>query len=214
MLKKIVYFCLMIVAIYQADATAASRSIQTQAVSCGRELQSCWNKILKIPEIKTLIARIQKEGSFSIVAYQHPLSEKFGAFWDLDQRVICVDVANRSEGERIGSILFELHNAAVTSQYQVLDEKASQGKINRESYIQAVEHLEYQNSLQASKLANKGIILGIFPREAFLPTFASFAEHYRVQRMGGHSQFIGRNYDQLSSQSQFSYFPDQEPLFY
>ncbi len=217
MWKKIIYFCLMGVAIYQTEITAAHRSIQIQSVSCAKELQSCWRKLLKIPEIKALIVRVQKEGSFRIVANRHPLSEQFGAFWDLDQRVICVNVRNSSEGERIGSILFELHNAAVTSQYQALDERAGQGKIDRESYIQAFEYLEYQNSLKASKLAIKGISLGIFPRDAFLPTYRTFAEHYRVQRMGGHSNFIGRNYDQLSAApSPFSSFPEEGegPLFY
>lgn len=214
MFKKIVYFCLIAFAIYKTEVIAANKPNQIQFIPCTKELQSCLNKLLKIPEIRSLIAQVQKEGSFSIVGERHPLSQQFGAFWDLDQRVICVDLANSSEGQRIGSILFELHNAAVTSKYQSLDRLASEGKIDRESYIRAFEYLEYQNSLKASKLANKGIESGIFPRGAFLPTYPTFEEHYRVQKMSGHSAFFGRNYDQATSQFRFTSFPKEEELFY
>lgn len=199
MLKKfIVLSCFLFIA-YQIPITAQqTNSSQQLSVDCAPQLQPCLKKILQIPEAKNLIAAIQQEGPIRIKVNNHPLSNQFGAYWDVDERTICVSLSsNQGEGELIGSIIFELHNAFANAKLDYLDKLARERILNRESYVKAVEFVEYENSLAASKLAKKGIDMGIFPRQAHLPTYKNFEEHYRYQRVGGHSVWIERNYDQL-----------------
>lgn len=172
------------------------------SVKCEPELTCYWNMLQESPEVQQLTAKILEEGSFSIKTNRNSLAQQFGAFWDLDKRFICVDVSSsRSNGDIIGSILFELHNAAATSRLNRLDDLAIHGKIDKENYVRAVEHVEYQNSLNASRIAAEGIRKGLFPASAHLPTYRNFEEHYYYQKKGGHSAWIARNYDYLKGAS-------------
>lgn len=165
-------------------------------IHCSPELQSCIQAILQIPEARTLMEQIQAEGQIQIVAHNTALSNKFGAFWDSDRRTICIAHSpNCSEGSLIGSILFEMHNASVNRQINHFNDLANKRQIDKENYIQAMEYLEYINSLNAAKLATKGIKMGLLPRDARLPTYSSFEEHFRAQRMSGHSDCFGHNYE-------------------
>ena len=166
------------------------------SINCAPQLQKCLNSLLKIPEARTLIATIQKEGPIRIVAECDPLSKQFGAFWDPDRRVICIDLStNRTEGAKIGSLLFELHNASVNSKIYHLNMQVYQRKINKQNYIRSMEYLEYINSLNTAKIADKGIKMGILPKDSRLPIFSTFEEHFRIQKMSGHSASMGRIYD-------------------
>jgi hypothetical protein len=171
-------------------------------VECTPTLQHLWSLIQKLPEARTLIAAIQREGSLRITSSSASLAQQFGAFWDPDQRVICVNTApHKTQGDIIGSIIFELHNAFTSSKLDHLDHLASLGHISQEKYVESVEHLEYINSLNASKMAKQGIQLGLFPQDAQLMTYDSFEEHYRMQKIGGHSAWIARTYKQLRTSS-------------
>lgn len=171
-------------------------------IPCSPQLQDSLDTILKLPEVRDLISVIQKEGPFRFAVKNTHLSEKFGAFWDMNNRVICVGISPCiSKGEIIGSMLFELHNALVNSQLNQLDDLVARRKISKEAYVEAVERLEYKNSLNASSLATKGIRLGIFPESAHLFTYSSFEEHYRIQKMAGHSAWIAKTYDQIVQDS-------------
>lgn len=165
------------------------------------QLSEIITTIQKLPEAKKLIAAIQKEGAISVICNQdEAVCQQFGACWDPDHRVILVNMLQKqSKGEIIGSILFELQNALMNCKILYYDGLAMKGKIGEENYVQAIEYLEYQNSLKASKLAEQGIQLGIFPISARLLTYSSFEEHYRVQKAEGHSDWIAHNYHQLRS---------------
>ncbi len=142
-------------------------------------------KILqKLPEVKSLILKIQKEGSIRILCKRNlSVCLRFGACWDPKRRVILVNFSpKKSRGELISSILFELHNAAINSQILHYDDLASKKMIKKENYVRAIEYLEYQNSLKASKMVEKGIRLGVFPDSARLLTYNNFEEHYRIQK--------------------------------
>lgn len=166
------------------------------SVKCDPRLQPCLKAIQQIPEGKALIESIQKEGPIQIHAENSQVSQQFGAYWDPDRRIICIAYSdNRSKGTMIGSLLFELHNASVNSKIKALDELAWQGKIDKENYIRSMEYLEYINSHNASKIANKGIQMGIFPKSAHLPVYSNFNEHYSAQKKSGHSAYFGRNYE-------------------
>jgi len=196
---KILVVCFSLIAILQNPLVLAAGNQTQQMVKCAPQLQSCFKTIQKLPEVKRLIEDIQKEGSIGIAINNHPLSQQFGAFWDPDRRMIFVSPStHNSEGQTIGSILFELQNAFVSSKINHLDSLASQGKIDKEKYVEAMERLEYHNSKNASKLAEKGIKLGIFPAAARLHTYRDFEEHYRIQKMAGHSAWIAKNYDSLA----------------
>jgi hypothetical protein len=194
MLKILISFFLSIAFVLTQKIQAAEFS----PIPCAPQLQRCLSKMQKLEEIQELIAAIQKEGPICLFLSNHELSQQFGAFWDPDRRTIFVNLAaHGSEGEMIGSILFELHNASINSKLNRLDNLASTRKINKAAYVQGVERLEYQNSVNASKIAQKGIQLGLFPPSAFLHTYNTFEEHFRIQQEAGHSAWIARTYDSL-----------------
>lgn len=167
-----------------------------KSIQCSPQLQHCLNKILKIPGAKALIESIQNEGSIQIIGNSTELSRKFGAFWDPDQRVIHIDISsNRSEGTIMGSIIFELHNASVNSKINRINQLAFQKQINKEDYVREMEYLEYVNSINASRIVNEGIKMGILPSDSYLPTYPTFKQHYQIQQMSGHSACFAHNYD-------------------
>lgn len=167
-------------------------------VSCAPQLQKCFSKLMQLPEINALVSQIQSEGAIRIVTSNEALAKQFGAFWDPDKRRIAINVPfHRSEGEIIGSILFELHNAAVNKKLVGLHLQAVRKQISKQAYVDAVERLEYNNSLSASAIAESGIRKGIFPSSARLPIYDSFSEHLHVQRISGHSAQIAAHFDSL-----------------
>lgn len=192
MLKILICFCTLFI------GTISIASAAPRPLYCDPQLQRHINTIQKIPEAAKLIESIQKEGPIQICANREPLSQQFGAYWDGQNRVICVNTSQRSEGAIIGSIIFELHNAAINSKINECDALAASGQIDRENYVRSIEYLEYQNSLMSSNLAKKGIEMRLIPNDARLPTYRNFEEHYRMQKIGGHSAFIAKNYDSIA----------------
>lgn len=199
-MKKIQLFLIALLFISFSLRGHDCKNQNPQAISCAPALQPYLLKMLQVPEIKYFIAEIQKEGLFTIDLNNNSLSQQFGAYWDVDRRVICINLsAHQTEGEVIGSILFELQNAASNATIEAIDRSAKDKKINRQQYIESIEYMEYKNSLNAAFLAKKGIDMGIFPQDALLPTYKDFKEHFYYQQIGGHSAFIGKNYDHLLS---------------
>lgn len=179
-----------------ANSSYASEATHTPTIRCAPELKKHFQALLKIPEAKAVIEKVRQEGSFQIIVESTGLTRQFGAFWDPDRRIICIDASNdQSEGDIIGSLLFELHNAAVTSQFDRLDERAAKSEITKELYVESMEYIEYLNSLSASKIASKGIRMGVLPADAGLPTYPNFQEHFKAQKSSGHSACFARNYD-------------------
>lgn len=166
--------------------------------TCAPELRSIWQTLQKLPEARQLIASVLNEGPLNIQLNRH-VESKFGAFWAPEYRTILVNPPqdNESYGFTIGSIIFELHNALADKELTRLDQRAAAGKLSKNQYIEAVERVEYRNAHQASKIANSGIVQGLFPATAYLHVYPTFEEHFRVQVEAGHSAWIGRTYDQL-----------------
>lgn len=162
------------------------------------QIQRCLQKIRQVPEAGELMKKIQRDGPIAFSTSNHPVIRKFGAVWDTDRRLILLSPeSNRTEGEMIGSILFEMHNASVTSELMRLEQLAAAGKINRADYIKNVEYLEYLNSKRCAELTQKGIERKILPESARLPTYRDFNEHFYYQKMSGHSEAVGKIYDQI-----------------
>lgn len=189
-------FCLLVISF---ASLVFAGDIPPSSIICAPRLQQCLRTIQKMPEAQELIASIQQEGPIRIAVNSHALSNQFGAYWDMEDRVIFVSLsAHSSEGELIASILFELHNASIDSKLNYFDYLASTGQIDKESYVRSIEFLEYRNSKNASKIAEKGIKLGIFPPNARLNTYENFEEHYHYQKIGGHSAWIAKTFDQIA----------------
>jgi hypothetical protein len=205
--KKLIAFNIVISIFQLPLAFAANSQINSQFayVECAPELNKSFKKLQQLPEVRELIIAIQQEGPIRIMKNNDQyLSQQFGAFWDVENRIIFVNCSDqRSEGKLLSSILFELHNASINSKLEHLDYLASTGRIDKEKYVESVEYLEYQNSINASNIAEKGIRQGIFPTSARLYTYDSFEEHYRMQKFGGHSAWIARTYDQLAPKVSF-----------
>lgn len=194
------FICSNFAMIEALDKSATTK--QHINVKCSPQLQSCFNRIQMIPEARELIAAIQEEGAIQIKAKNTDLSEQFGAFWDGEERVICIALSSGiTADDIIGSIIFELQNAAVDSKFVYYNNLANQGNITKAKYIESMEYLEYENSLKAAKMAEKGIKMGVIPAGARLPTYSSFKEHYAAQKMSGHSDCFAGIYDNLAPQN-------------
>lgn len=177
-----------------------AEAAQLKPVNCHPQLQPYFVKMMALPEIRDLVAKVQEEGPINIMTYNNHLSTQFGAFYDLDQRTICVCMTPESTpGDVISSILFELHNAEATSKINYVDHLATSRAIDRNKYVESIEFIEYENSLKASAIAKKGIEQGIFPSDSHLHTYKDFQEHYYYQQKGGHSAAVAKNYDNLFS---------------
>lgn len=162
------------------------------------QINRCIQKIRQVPEARELMKEIQKEGPIAFSTSNHPVIRQFGAVWDTDRRLILLSPeSNRSEGEMIGSILFEMHNASVAPELMRLEKLAAAKKISRDDYIKSVEYLEYLNSKRCAELAQKGIDQNILPKSARLPTYRDFNEHFHFQKVSGHSEAVGKIYDQI-----------------
>jgi hypothetical protein len=193
-MKKAFLVLFFIVGLLQTGHAAT----QLGEVACDRRLQNCLNTILKLPNARQLIAQIQQQGPIEIKVVRHALTQQFGAFWDRQYRVIGIHLTSQAtEGEIIGSILFELHNAFANRKIDQLDKLANSGQIGREKYVEEMERLEYQNSKKASTLAQEGIEKGLFPATARLGTYNSFEEHLYYQKISGHSAAFAQVYDQI-----------------
>ena len=193
MLKIIL--CFFLVVFSQAPLVAKNNN-ELASIECAPQLQGCLKKILEVAEAKELISKIQEEGPISIIVNNDNVSSQFGAYWDGIERTICIYLASdSSEGDLITCIIFELHNAKANNKFTYYDKLACSGKINRKNYIREVEYIEYKNTLKTSKISKRGIDLGIFPKDAFLPIYDNFEDHFLGQIRGGHSAVIGKNYD-------------------
>lgn len=166
------------------------------------EVQQAIRKVQQLPEAHELMQKIQEEGPMAFSTSDHPIVEKFGAVWDTDRRLILLPAHSEStEGELIGSILFEMHNASSSSQFAHLEKLVKSRQITREQYIEAMEYLEFVNSKKCALLAQKGIEKGVFPSSARLPTYRDFQEHFHYQKVSGHSKAVGQIYDQILRES-------------
>lgn len=162
-------------------------------------LDTAVQKIRQLPEAEALLREIEQEGPIRFALIEDHEASKFGAFWDLEARVIAVNPSFHHDiGSMIGSILFEMQNAKASKEFDALFDQAQAGLIAKEPYVRAIEHIEYLNSKRASVMAEKGIQQGLFHRSATLPTYNSFEEHYYYQQYGGHSHQIGIMYDRIS----------------
>lgn len=157
-------------------------------------------KIQKLPEVARLIQEVEKEGPVH-VEVMDITSSNFEAFWDSAHRIVRINERhNQIEGVFICSLIFELHNASTDRRFKQLYHMAKQGQISKDSYVENVERMEHQNAINASTILEKGIRLGLFDKDARWFILRDFKDHFRVQKMHGHSAWIAKNYERLRNE--------------
>jgi hypothetical protein len=155
------------------------------------------NLLYRLDESRQLLEKVESEGQLTIKS-SHFGANQSNAAWVPSERAIYLNFGKRrTVGSIIASIVFELHNALSDQQFDYYDELAKQGKISRDQYIAAIEHVEYLNACNASKILEKGIRMGVFPYDAEWPVPSNFQQHFHIQQMAGHSAIIGQMYDSL-----------------
>lgn len=166
---------------------------------CSPQLVSSVKQIEKVPEGQQLLAAIQREGPLNFSVLKSEATDAFGAAWDRETRTIYINLTQHPTRDSIiASLLFELHNASTDSKYNHLNYLASTGQIDKKNYVRSMEYVEYENSLKTAVLADKGIAMGLFSREARLPIYGSFEEHFHYQKIGGHSAWMAMAYDEIA----------------
>lgn len=197
MLKKVsAYLFSFVFGCCSSGIAVNSDSLQAR---CPPELLPVVQSIERLPSAKRLIMEVQRNGPIHLDVNQSPFLSDFEAYWEADKRRIVVNLAAGSN-RALSSILFELCNALTHAQFVHYYRLVSEGKIDKESYIHAIELIEYKNALHTSQLISEGIKLGVYPQSSDFPTFASFEEYLHAQQIAGHSDWVGRTYDMVISQ--------------
>lgn len=155
------------------------------------------NQLLHFPKTRQFITSLQSEGPINLNWI--PMGDRnFHAFWSSKKRLVALNSSRQwNPGEKIFSILFELHNAKANKELSHLDQLASKNKISKNKYVEAVERIEYMNMLKTARLLEEGVHLGYFPKETYIPENPTFREHFKIQKECGHSAFIAKKYDDL-----------------
>jgi hypothetical protein len=159
------------------------------------ELDSAYATLKQLPEVEALIERIEQDGPFYI-EYNRYDSKKFQGYWSMEDRTIYI-TRGQSLAHTLTTLLFEMHNAVNTQTLDNYDRLAYNRQITRSEYIRAVELWEYENAKQTVAILNKGIEMGIFPKECHWPLHDNFEEHFNLQKSAGHSAYIGKMYDSI-----------------
>lgn len=152
-------------------------------------------RLYQLPEAKRLIYEAQREGAIELKA-NDIIDAPFDAIWYPSNRSILIN-PHEDLGPLICSILFELHNAKTNYAHNQLATLARLRHISRQTYIYEVERIEHQNAMATVTLIELGIARGIFPPSTRWPIPQDFQSYLITQKMSGHSEFIGRVYDEL-----------------
>ncbi|MBA2728249.1 MAG: hypothetical protein H0U49_08785 [Parachlamydiaceae bacterium] len=173
---------------------------QYVSVQYSPELKNSLRAIRNLKEGNKLICDILKQGALRLSVAKNECSVKFGACWDPDRRIIFINLSSHnSEEEIIASLIFELHNALKTPQFNQLFSLATNQKIDKEKYVKSIEFIEYQNSIDTAALIKLGVEKKVFGKNTYVSTYNTFDEHYWYQKMSGHSAVHANNYDSLTA---------------
>lgn len=167
--------------------------------------QKAISTLQKLAQYPALIKEIEKNGPIKL-EMANLKDEQFDAFWDSTNRTIRINLLKNEKFDvLIVSILFELHNAKSDLRFKELYTKAKFGQITKEKYVEEVERMEHQNALSTSLIIDNGIKIGLLNEEARWPILKNFDDHYALQQLKDHSQWIANNYDSMSPKRKVNY---------
>lgn len=190
---------------FQTGAAIGNQTYLQQAQSRSDHFSSYTPSVQKavvlleqMPEVRALIAQVQREGPIRIEMWSME-NLSFEALWNSEERKIIVNSkGGKSLGKVICSILFELHNATTDRTLSAIFKQAMQGKIDKDSYVAKIEKMEHENAVKTCQLIEKGIQRGLFPQDTRWNIYEDFESHYMIQQLYGHSQWLADNFDLLS----------------
>ncbi len=164
---------------------------------CDPKLKRAFDTAVSLDETKVLWERINREGEVRIFA-KHGNQNNFKAYWEGEERIICVNLGLKpTVGEQVSSLLFEMHNALRDKKTVSLYNQAAQRRISKETFAREMERVEYENSLDACTLLEKGVKAGIYPQECYLQRYANFESFLNAQKMHGHFHHYLRTYNEI-----------------
>lgn len=156
------------------------------------------NVLEQLPGFNELVCQVEREGPIRLEMISLP-NESFDAFWDSSQRKIRINtLKNEDFNVLVCSILFELHNAKSDKLFKSYYTRAKAGQISKEAYVENVERMEHNNALSCSLLLDKGIALGIFSEKAAWPILRDFDDHYKLQQIKKHSEWLSLSYEKIA----------------
>jgi hypothetical protein len=163
-------------------------------------LQQAVTLIKACPESRRLLQKVEKDGPITFAF--HPVGKgPFSACWIGEQRTLLLNASNEwTLGEKISSILFELHNALKDTDFENLNLQAQRGTISKDYYVETIEFIEFENSIKTKNIITNGINRRFFPKDAALNTYKNFQEHFFWQKKLGHSQLMADQYDDLKAE--------------
>lgn len=209
-MNKTIIFCSLIIAAVAGSVDAYPHNTPNQ-VYCSKDNMQAFQTIKKLPEVQKLVNKILKEGSFSIVSSDRETSG-FQGMWDSRQRRIVMNpYTNPSLGERINTLMMELHNAAADRELTKTFHQAKAGKLSKDAYVEAVERIEHANAVKSSRLLAQGIRQRLYPRDAAWDIYENFDDHYMLQQILDHSTWIAYLYNGLNPAGQHQHYRGTVP---
>ena len=207
--KNKIYFAFLI-ALFFVDINALhsarpyqSRYRQSALKTRHAEVNAVIRSLQRLPESNQVIEEALRQGSITVEVSTGRMP--FNAMWENAPRRIVVDKrAARNQGSLLCHVLFELMNAASEEKYQELCEMAIDGLIDCDTYVEAVERIEYENMLRADAIVEKGVFLGVFPSAERWGMIDDFATHYKIQQLAGHSTSIVQEYREMTGRRSIS----------
>lgn len=190
MLKKYSIVLVMFISLLSWTRTFADSQI-----TYNKELKNEFNRICSLPGAETLMEKALRKGPIRVEA-KYLKDEESQAYWDGMNRTITINSARpQTMGERIHSILFELHNAASDDTLKQVVDEAIAGRLGKEQYVERIERMEHKNAVSCCELYQNGVDQGLFPSDGQVPVLRNFNDHYLMQQITGHSAWIARTYD-------------------
>lgn len=164
------------------------------------ELQAPLQRLLSFPKARETLNIVEERvGKIKVKVKSFSISTQSAMWHPGSHSIILHPKKKGNESEVIRLVLFELHNAKNQYKFNKIDKLANKGEIDRESYIRAIEYIEYENVMETVALINEGIERGYYPESTYWRVYPDFERHYALQKRVGHSQFIGQTYDKLTS---------------
>jgi hypothetical protein len=163
------------------------------------ELKSPIETLLSFPKAQRVLSEVEKKvGRIRVRLKSFSISTQSAMWHPKSHSIILHPKKKRNEGDVIRLVLFEMHNAKNQYKFQKIDALANRGAIDKQSYIRAIEYIEYENVMETVALIDEGIRQGYYPKSAHWKVYNDFEKHYALQQRVGHSQFIGATYDKIS----------------
>jgi len=197
-IKKIISFFVFVSTsfIFLNSSVAATPQHKRNAILETRHprLRHMIAQMRQLPEANRVIDKALQGGTITLeLSYR---AMPFEAMWESTSRRIVLDgIRTANHGRMLCNLLFELHNAASEPLYQKLYRQGRHGLLDCDTYVEAVERIEYNNMIHTADIVERGIRKGLLPTSARWEIVRDFDTHYKIQQLTGHSLQIVQEFN-------------------